>query len=108
MLFQGDGYTSMPADCKLEIKTPMKLAGKFGASIYASCREFARTNHRACVVCNLEPVTYCERTGVRAQVRRVEASLLFLRQFRRPDEEVVTRSTARWVGSCRSGGAMAA
>jgi hypothetical protein len=26
-------------DCKFEIKTPMKLAKKFGASIYASARQ---------------------------------------------------------------------
>jgi len=45
VLFQGDGYRDMAADQKFEIKTPMKLAGKFGASVYASCREFARTHH---------------------------------------------------------------
>jgi hypothetical protein len=31
VLFQGDGYRDMAADHKFEIKTPMKLAGKFGA-----------------------------------------------------------------------------
>ncbi|MBZ0147295.1 MAG: ImmA/IrrE family metallo-endopeptidase [Pseudorhodoplanes sp.] len=90
VLFQGDGYQEMAADYKLEIKTPMKLAGKFGASIYASCREYARTHHRACVVYVLEPITYCEKTGARAQVRRIEASPLFLKQFGRPGEQVIT------------------
>lgn len=90
VLFQGDGYASMAADYKLEIKTPMKLAGKFGASLYASCREFARTNHRACVVYILEPITYCERTGARAHVRRIEASPSFLREFRKPDDDAIT------------------
>jgi Zn-dependent peptidase ImmA (M78 family) len=32
VLFQDDGYASMAADHALEIKTPIKLAGKFGAS----------------------------------------------------------------------------
>src|ERR1700733_11988217 len=74
VLFQGDGYRDMAADHKFEIKTPMKLASKFGASVYASCREFARTHHRACAVYVLEPVIYCERTGARADVRRIETS----------------------------------
>jgi hypothetical protein len=37
-LFQGDAYARCAADCALEIKTPMKLAKKCGASIYASAR----------------------------------------------------------------------
>lgn len=86
VLFQGDGYASVAADHKLELRTPMKLASKFGASVYASCREFVRTHHRACVIYILEPVTFCERTGARAEVRRIEASPEYLRQFRRPDE----------------------
>jgi len=90
VLFQGDGYSSMAADHKLELKTPMKLASKFGASVYASCREFARTHHRACAVYILEPVTYCEKTGARAVVRRIEASPTYLQQFRRPDETAIS------------------
>ncbi|APG09501.1 hypothetical protein BKD09_14250 [Bradyrhizobium japonicum] len=90
VLFQGNGYAAMAADHKLELRTPMKLAGKFGASVYASCREFVRTHHRACVIYILEPVTYCERTGARAEVRRIEASPAYLKQFRRPDEDVIT------------------
>jgi hypothetical protein len=43
-LFQGDSYARRAADLPLEIKTPMKLAPKFGASVYASARELlART-----------------------------------------------------------------
>lgn len=90
VLFQGDGFASMAADHKLELRTPMKLAGKFGASVYAACREFARTHHRACAVYILEPVTFCEKAGARAVVRRIEASPAFLQQFRRPDETEIT------------------
>lgn len=57
-LFQGDCYERLAADCPLDLKTPMTLAKKFGASQYASAREFARTNHRACVVYILEPIEY--------------------------------------------------
>lgn len=90
VLFQGDGYREMAADCALSIKTPMKLAGKFGASVYASCREYARTHHRACAIYVLEPVAYCEGTGARAEVRRIEVSPSFEAQFGRPAEEVIT------------------
>jgi hypothetical protein len=68
----------------------MKLASKFGASIYASCREFARTDHRACAVYVLEPITYCERTGARADIRRIETSQPFRQQFGQPAEQVIT------------------
>lgn len=49
-LFKGDSFCRQAADHTFELKTPIKLAKMFGASIYASAREYARTNHRACVV----------------------------------------------------------
>lgn len=89
-LFQGDTYARLAADCAFEIKTPMKLAGKFGASVYASTREFARTNPRACVVFILEPVEYVEGVGARATVRRIEPSPAFRKQFGCPVDTVIT------------------
>jgi len=89
-LFQGDTYAKCAADCKFEIKTPMKLAGKFGASVYASAREFARTNQKACVVYILEPIELVEGCGARAVVRRVEPSPSFIQQFGYPAETVIT------------------
>src|SRR5208283_3064953 len=85
-LFQGDTFAKFAADCTFEIKTPIKLAKKFGASIYAAAREFARTNHRACVVYILEPIEYVNGSGAQAAVRRIEPSLAFIEQFGRPDE----------------------
>lgn len=90
VLFQGDGYRNMAADYELQIKAPIKLAGKFGASVYASCREYARTHHRACAIYVLEPVAYCARTGARAEVRRIEVSQSFLKQFGRPTEAEIS------------------
>lgn len=89
-LFQGDAYAQRAADCALAIKTPMNLARKFGASVYASAREFARTHHRACVVYILEPIQYVPGDGARATVRRIEASQSYLRQFGRPTDTVIT------------------
>jgi Zn-dependent peptidase ImmA (M78 family) len=91
VLFQGDSYRDMAADYPLEIKTPMKLASTFGASIYASCREYARTNNRTCAVYVLEPITYCAQSGPRAAVRRIEVSPTFAQQFGRPTDTVITR-----------------
>jgi IrrE N-terminal-like domain len=90
VLFQGDGFGRMAADFKLELKTPIKLGKKFGASVYAACREYARTNHRACLVYVLEPIEYCEGSGVRAAVRRIEASPSFASQFHVPAGTVIT------------------
>lgn len=89
-LFQGDAYARLAADCAFEIRTPMKLAGKFGASVYASTREFARTNPRACVVFILEPIEYVEGDGARASVRRIEPSPAFKEQFGCPIDTVIT------------------
>lgn len=89
-LFQGNKYALMAADHDLAIKTPMKLAKKFGASVYASAREFARTNHRECIVYILEPIQYVDGYGAQAAVRRIEASPSFAAKFGRPNDTVIT------------------
>jgi hypothetical protein len=89
-LFQGDTFARYAADCEFGIKTPMKLAKKFGASIYASAREFARTNHRACVVYVLEQIEFMNGSGAQAKVRRIEASPSFAAQFGIPTDTVIT------------------
>lgn len=89
-IFQGDGFRRMAADHAFEIRTPIKLAKKFGASVYASCREFARTNPRACVVYVLEPVEFVQGEGARARVRRIEPSTSFSSQFGRPSESIIS------------------
>lgn len=89
-LFQGDTYARYAADCGLDIRTPIKLAKKFGASIYASAREFARTNHKACVVYVLESIQYVNGEGAQAVVRRIEPSRSFVEQFGRPADALIT------------------
>ncbi len=89
-LFKGDTYRSYAADCAFELKTTIKLAKKFGASNYASAREFARTNHRGCVVYILEPIEFVNGHGARAAVRRIEPSPSFVTQFGRPIDACIT------------------
>lgn len=90
VLFQGSAYRDMAADHKFEIKTPISLSAKFGASVYASCREFVRTHHRACAIYVLEPIVPCEITGARAEVRRIEISRAFVEQFGRPTDTEIS------------------
>ena len=93
-LFQGDTFARMAADCAFSIKTPMNLAGKFGASVYAAAREFARTNQRACVVYILEPIEYANGHGAEAVVRRIEPSPSFAAQFGCPKDTMITLNHA--------------
>lgn len=89
-LFQGDTFAKMAADCAFDIKTPIKLAPKFGASIYASSREFVRTHARACAVYILEPAELVDGLGFRATVRRIEVSPTFAQRFGWPRDTVIT------------------
>jgi len=93
-LFQGDTYQREAADCRLDLKTPLKLAKRFGASAYASVREFVRTHHKACVVYVLEPIELVPGTPARAQVRRIEASPPFRKAFGVPTDAVIDTSHA--------------
>ncbi len=95
-LFKGDTYAEYASDCAFEIKTPMKLAKKFGASIYASAREFARTNDRACVVYILEPPEFCQANGAKAIVRRIEPSNDYVARFGHPADKVITSDHFLW------------
>jgi len=89
-LFKGDAFMTHAADSAFEIKTPIKLAKKFGASVYASAREFARTNSRACVVYVLEKIEFVNDHGASAKVRRIETSPKFRAEFGCPMDEVIT------------------
>lgn len=89
-LFQGDGFAKIAAESELTVKVPMRLATKFGASVYASAREFARTNHRDCLVVVLNPIEYCPGVGIRAAVRRIEPSPSFRRKFSVPSADYIT------------------
>lgn len=90
VLFQGDTFAKMAADYAFELKTPRTLAKKFGASIYASAREFARANTRPCVVYALEKLEFIEGSGAQAEVRRIEPSPSFVEQFGYPTDTVIT------------------
>lgn len=80
-LFQGSAFKQRAADMTMGVKTPMALAKLFGASVYASAREFARTHHLPCLVYVLEPILLEPGKGASAVVRRIEVSPSFGMQF---------------------------
>ena len=96
VLFKGGTFAEHAADCPFEIKTLIRLAKTFGASVYASAREFVRTNHRACIVFVLDPLKNIEGVGFRAPVRRIESSPAFLAQFGRLAVDAVTSEHFLW------------
>lgn len=90
VLFQGDTFRTVASDYAFGLKTVLKIAPEFGASVYASAREYVRTHHRACAVYVLEKIVFCEPTGAQADVRRIEVSAEYFRQFGRPTETAIT------------------
>jgi hypothetical protein len=92
-LFQGGTFAMIADDHALEIKSVTKLSRKFGASVYASAREFARTNRRSCLVYVLEQPTYGPN-GFGAVVRRIETSPSFAKRFGIPADTEITAEHA--------------
>lgn len=81
VLFQDGRFAEMAADSAFGIKVPLTLSKKFGASAYASMREYVRRSDRACAVIVLNPVEVCPVLGMRSGLRRIELSPLFHRRF---------------------------
>jgi hypothetical protein len=81
VLFQDQRFAELAADSAFSIKVPLALSKKFGASAYASMREYVRRSERACAVIVLNPVEVCPVLGMRSGLRRVELSPLFQKRF---------------------------
>lgn len=96
ILFKGETYAEYAADSNFGIKIPLALAKKFGSSLYASCREYARTNSRACAVYILEPVEFVPNVGANACVRRIECSAGFLEKFGAPRDLAINEKHFLW------------
>lgn len=85
VLFQGTAYKDQAADMALGLRTPLNLAKRFGASAYASAREYVRTHHRACLLFVLDPLEK-QAGGASAAVRRIEVSASFDQTFGPPSD----------------------
>jgi Zn-dependent peptidase ImmA (M78 family) len=77
VLFQGEVFSEEAHGQSFNIKVPMDLARKFGASHYSTFRRYVTTNSLACCLAVLEPGELDEEGRSFNRVRRVVASKSF-------------------------------
>lgn len=77
VLFQLDSFTKEAANFDFGINVPIELHEKYGASIYASIRQYVSKNQKACVVLILNPPELKKEYGFIVSLRRVVSSDLF-------------------------------
>jgi hypothetical protein len=96
VLFQLDTFHNLAEQEPFEIRTALRLAPKFNASVYASLRQYVSKNHRACAVLILNMPEFDAGVGFRAALRRAEQSTSFTQIFGRrswresytPDDDI--------------------
>jgi hypothetical protein len=77
VLFQLDGFIEETRDEPFGVLVPVRFSKKYGASIYASVRQYVCKHHRACCVIILEPPELRAGDGFAARVRRAVTSPAF-------------------------------
>jgi Zn-dependent peptidase ImmA (M78 family) len=85
VLFQIDSFSEEAEGHTFGILTPVRIGKKYGASIYASVRQYVSKNHRACAVLVLDPPVIVDGDGFRASLRRFVPSPRFTELFGRPE-----------------------
>jgi hypothetical protein len=96
VLFQIDAFSDQAHDLPFSIWTPLGLAKKFNASVYASVRQYVSKNRRACAVLVLNPPVPVPGYGFRADLRRAVHSESFMamfgsyawKEYYTPDDEI--------------------
>lgn len=81
VLFQLDSFAEEAADHDFGIEVPLKLSRKYGSSAYAAVRQYVSKSHRDCVVLVLDPPSFRDGDGFRANLRRPVASPSFKLKF---------------------------
>lgn len=81
VLFQLDGFTREAADHAFGISVPLRLAKRYGASVYATVRRYVCQSDKNCAVLVLNPPELAEIVGFFCSVRRVITSPEFERRF---------------------------
>lgn len=81
VLFQLDTFRDQAEQEPFGIWTPVRLAPKFNASLYASIRQYVSKNQRACAVLILNMPEITAGVGFRATLRRTEKSASFTKVF---------------------------
>ena len=81
VLFQGVRFQEEARSLPFELKTPMQLGKKFGASNYAAFRRFVAHSHRICALLVFEQPVYELGRGYAFHLRRAVASPSFIAKF---------------------------
>lgn len=78
LIFQGDRFQKDAEKCAFCLETPVKLAERYGTSVYAAARWFVETSARPCAL-----LIYSRSTRGELRERRPVQSPSFLRRFGR-------------------------
>lgn len=81
VMFQLDAFRDRAEEQPFSIWTPVKMSKDFGASLYASIRQYVSKNWRCCAVLVLNSPELIEGDGFRATFRRAVASDSFTTMF---------------------------
>jgi len=81
VLFQLDGFTAEARDLEFGLKAPLKLAKRYGASVYATVRRYVSTSDRICAVLVFNPPAPAGPHGMASTLRRAVPSPAFERRF---------------------------
>lgn len=81
VLFQLDAFTSEAGDHAFGIGVPLRLARRYGSSVYATVRRYVSHSDKICAVVVLNPAEPAEPVGYFCSVRRVITSAAFARRF---------------------------
>lgn len=81
VLFQLDQFTQDAADCSFGIRSVLRLSKRYGSSVYAAMRRYARTHKDAVVLLVFDPPDMIRGLGFEATLRRVEQSASFTARF---------------------------
>ena len=81
VLFQLDGFTAEARDHAFGLNVPLKLAKRYGASVYATIRRYVSHSDKLCAVLVLNPPQPIEGAGFMCTLRRAIVSPAFARRF---------------------------
>ena len=81
VLFQNDGFIREAVEQPFNIKVPIDLSQKYGASIYASVRQYVEKNPNDCILLVLNEPERIEGIGLRVNLRRTVSSPSFQKKF---------------------------
>lgn len=81
VLFQLDHFHKQAEEYKFGLRTPIDLAKKYDASIYASIRQYVSKNTRNCAVVVLNMPKFAEEMGYCSSLRRFVQSESFTNMF---------------------------